>query len=428
MLKNNKGETLQQHFLCHKAGTRQDRGLSMEERMRESKLETRCGCEAKVKMHVHSVTGHWYVTHFTDQHNHQVLGEQFCGMLPTHKTMSEVDVVQMNNFRKVGIGGASHIFGSFANQTGGYEKVGFSRKDIYNQISRQHKRHCSDAQAALRYLQQLGSKDPMMFVRYTIDREGRLEHLFWCDGVSQLNYKVYGDVLAFDPTYGKNKYLLPLVVFSGVNKHNLSIIFAAVVVGNETDETYVWLLQQFLTAMKDRKPNAVITDGDNAMRNAIRRVFPDAHHRLCVWHRLHNVTSNIGKPEFTADFQKCMLTEYDVGKFRSKWLEMVSKFGIEDNPWIISMYKKRSMWATAHIRGKFFTGFRTTSRCEGLHSELGKFVHSRYNLREFLEQYNRCLNHMRFKELEDDFGSIHGEPVLQTRLPLIERSTAHVGQ
>ncbi|KAJ1403212.1 Zinc finger, SWIM-type [Sesbania bispinosa] len=34
------------------------------------------------------------------------------------------------------------------------------------------------------------------------------------------------------------------------------------------------------------------------------------------------------------------------------------------------------MWATTHLRGKFFGGFRTTSRCEGLHSELGKFVNA----------------------------------------------------
>lgn len=27
------------------------------------------------------------------------------------------------------------------------------------------------------------------------------------------------------------------------------------------------------------------------------------------------------------------------------------------------------MWATAHIRRKFFAGFKITSRCEGLHSE-----------------------------------------------------------
>jgi len=28
---------------------------------------------------------------------------------------------------------------------------------------------------------------------------------FWCDDTSQLDYEVFGDVLAFDATYGKKK-------------------------------------------------------------------------------------------------------------------------------------------------------------------------------------------------------------------------------
>ena len=30
----------------------------------------------------------------------------------------------------------------------------------------------------------MGKKDPLMFVRYTVDEERRLQHLFWCDGES----------------------------------------------------------------------------------------------------------------------------------------------------------------------------------------------------------------------------------------------------
>jgi len=33
----------------------------------------------------------------------------------------------------------------------------------------------------------------------------------------------------------------------------------------------------------------------------------------------------------------------------------------------------------------------------------------------------RCLNYMRFSEIEANFGSVHGEPVLETSLPLTER-------
>jgi len=43
------------------------------------------------------------------------------------------------------------------------------------------------------------------------------------------------------------------------------------------------------------------------------------------------------------------------------------------------------MWASAHIRGKFFIGFRTTSRYEGLHSVIGKYVSKGYNLVEFIQ-------------------------------------------
>ncbi|KAJ1388494.1 hypothetical protein SESBI_39070 [Sesbania bispinosa] len=137
---------------------------------------------------------------------------------------------------------------------------------------------------------------------------------------------------------------------------------------------------------------------------------------------MRNATSNIKNADFTKGFEDCMLGYYDVGTFRNKWLELVAKFGLEENPWVAALYEKRSMWETAYLWGKFFAGFRTTSRCEGLHSELGKFVNSRYNLSDFLQHFQRCLNHMRFKEKEDDYTSIHEEPVIQTQFEALERS------
>lgn len=135
-------------------------------------------------------------------------------------------------------------------------------------------------------------------------------------------------------TYRKNKYLCPLVVFSGVNNHNMSIVFAAAIVGNECEAIYVWLLKQFLEAMGGKYPVSVITDGGMAMRNVIRVVFPNSHHRLCVWHLIRNATCNVKNPKFVSKFkQNCVKDLYD----------------------------KRMMWATAHIRGNFFAGFRTTS-------------------------------------------------------------------
>ncbi|KAJ1399345.1 Zinc finger, PMZ-type [Sesbania bispinosa] len=217
------------------------------------------------------------------------------------------------------------VLRAFSSQSGGYEKVGFKKKDIHNQILRQRKLQSCDAAKAIRFLREFMKEDRMI----------------------QLNYQIYGDLLAFDATYKKNKYLLPLVVFSGVNNHDRACVFVAAVIANEFEETYIWLLKKFSTVMKSKEPSVVITDGDLAMKNAIKKL------------------------------KRCMMSEYDVGTFQRKWTEMVTRFELQDNPWVQAMYEKKRMCAAAYMRRQFFAGFRTTSRCEDLHSELGSVILSK---------------------------------------------------
>ncbi|RYR25190.1 hypothetical protein Ahy_B02g058844 [Arachis hypogaea] len=72
----------------------------------------------------------------------------------------------------------------------------------------------------------------------------------------------------------------------------------------------------------------------------------------------------------------------------------------------------RNMWVTTHIRGHFFGGFRTNSRCEGLHSMLGKFIHAQHNLRNFFEQFMRCISQRRSGKAHSDMLSMVGDVVL----------------
>jgi hypothetical protein len=45
-------------------------------------------------------------------------------MLPAHRKMSDYDIWRMYNMREAGMK-TSHIYGLFATEAGGYEKVGF---------------------------------------------------------------------------------------------------------------------------------------------------------------------------------------------------------------------------------------------------------------------------------------------------------------
>ncbi|MCI18556.1 protein FAR1-RELATED SEQUENCE 5-like, partial [Trifolium medium] len=102
--------------------------------------------------------------------------------------------------------------------------------------------------------------------------------------------------------------------------------------------------------MGGKSPKSVITDGDFAMRNAIKTVFPNAHHRLCAWHLIRNATSNVKDIQFVSRFKQCMLGDFDVAEFECRWTKLVADFELEENSWVSDLYEKRKMWATAHIR------------------------------------------------------------------------------
>ncbi|KAJ1432606.1 MULE transposase domain [Sesbania bispinosa] len=336
---------------------------------------------------------------------HKLLEAIHTGMLPAHRKMTDVDIMQLNSLRKIGIS-APHIFGSFASQSGGFHHIRFSKRDMYNEIGRQRKMQSPYVKGAFQYLRHMASNNGPVYWSHTLDSEGRLMRLFWCDGHSQVDYKVFGDVLAFDATYKKNKYHFPLVVFSCINHHNQATIFASGIIAEETEGTYVWLLEQLMVVMKGKAPISLITDGDMAARNVIKRVFPNAHHRLCAWHLLRNANSNVKNPRFLAMLKKCMLGDYEIYEFQRRWNRMIVECRLEENTWVKELYEKKTMWASSYIRGKFFAGIRTTSRCEGLHAQLARFIYSCNTLVDFLQNFHHYVEALRYKEIEADYATL----------------------
>lgn len=64
--------------------------------------------------------------------------------------------------RVVGIS-TPQIYGATTYQCGGYDKLTYRKKDVYNQAGRQWKLRNDDAKSALQFLSGLEAKDPLMF-------------------------------------------------------------------------------------------------------------------------------------------------------------------------------------------------------------------------------------------------------------------------
>ncbi|KAF7130425.1 hypothetical protein RHSIM_Rhsim10G0158300 [Rhododendron simsii] len=200
-------------------------------------------------------------------------------------------------------------------------------------------------------------------------------------------YATLRDVLVFDTTYRTNAYKKPFVILAGVSNQFMTTIFGCALLSKETEETYNWALEMFMEAMDGKCPISVVTDGDLAMRKAISNIFPDARHRLCMWHLERNAAKNVQKPGFVSDFTHLMLMECEVEEFDSLWADIVSHYGLETNAWVLEMYRDRARWAEAYLIGHFFAGMRSTQRCE---EQNGAEVYTQYIFRLFQDEIQRA--------------------------------------
>ncbi|XP_072058266.1 protein FAR1-RELATED SEQUENCE 12-like [Arachis hypogaea] len=85
----------------------------------------------------------------------------------------------------------------------------------------------------------------------------------------------------------------------------------------------------------------------------------------------------------------------EIDEFKAHWEAMLNECGVREVKWVKDLYTKKHAWVTAYIRGRFFAGIWTTSRCESLHAKLGRFVESR-----FWDSLKRCVR-VRICELND---------------------------
>ncbi|CAN0906442.1 hypothetical protein LINGRAHAP2_LOCUS24255 [Linum grandiflorum] len=71
--------------------------------------------------------------------------------------------------------------------------------------------------------------------------------------------------------------------------------------------------------MGGKKPKVVVTDGDLAMLNAIKEVFPEVVNRRCTWHIRKNLKSLHFNKELIDDWYQFVYRNYDETVLKEKW-------------------------------------------------------------------------------------------------------------
>nr|GEZ77333.1 hypothetical protein [Tanacetum cinerariifolium] len=99
-------------------------------------------------------------------------------------------------------------------------------------------------------------------------------------------------------------YQMIFVPFTGIDHHQKYVTFVAGLLSDETFESYTWILTDFKQT-HGKAPLLAVTDQDTALRKAIEYVFPESHHRLCMWHITQKLPGKVcGDVENDSEFKK----------------------------------------------------------------------------------------------------------------------------
>ncbi|XP_073137554.1 protein FAR1-RELATED SEQUENCE 5-like [Henckelia pumila] len=231
-----------------------------------------------------------------------------------------------------------------------YENMTFIEKDCGNFIDKVRRLRLGkeDATAIHIYFEKNNNQSPGFYFSIDYDEDGRLKNIFWADKRCRLAYKEFGDVVTFDTTYLTNNYDMPFSPFLGVNNHGQSTLLGCGLIAGEDTDTFVWLFQTCLDCMENQPP-----------KESCLKSLGITKKKDSIFKDIHNYVYESLNPE----------------EFVQSWFATGDKYNLHEND------------------------------CESMNAFFDGYVHSKTNLTQFVEQYERALSSKLEKEFQADFHS-----------------------
>ncbi|KAL4614081.1 hypothetical protein ACB092_07G029500 [Castanea dentata] len=384
-------------------------------------IRKECGCEARLVIVLNRDSKTYVVNEFIAEHNHYLHLASTVHMMPSQQNVAATHAIEID---------LAYESGLRLKQS--YELLS-KQQDHKNYLRTKRQRDMEHGEAASlgRYFSRQLKENLSYYFATQLDYEELITNIFWANARIIIDYSHFGDVIMFDTTYSTNRDARPLGVFLGLNHHRKIVVFGGALLYDETVESFVWLFETFLEAMSEKKPITIFTDQDAAMPAAIKVVMPKTYHAFCSWHMWQNGEKHVGhllknESQFNDDFLACIY-EYDgEDEFLTAWNEMLDKYDVREDKWLIDLFKLKEKWAQAYVKRTFTVGMKTTQLSESFNVDLKDCLRTDLNIVEFFTHFERVVNQKRDKELEAEYNSRHKFLRLKLKSPPMLNQVATV--
>lgn len=216
-------------------------------------------CPALLRLH-RTDDCRWYVRFHRAEHNHPIsesYAEKLCWNSHGKIDQYSMDMIRYLRDNNVTLTKVNQIMGSIIGPTG---EAPWSKNSISNLCKRIAKeQRAFDVKKTLEVFKDLKKQDLGFQCSFEYDRKNKIKTMMWCSGKSRSQYACFGDMVTFDTTYCTNIYKMPFGIFVGVNNHFQSIIFAGVLMTDETADSFEWVFNEFVVLMGGKRPQTILT-------------------------------------------------------------------------------------------------------------------------------------------------------------------------
>ncbi|CAB4400644.1 unnamed protein product [Rhizophagus irregularis] len=369
-----------QEYVCWKFGINQTKKVEDINTHRDT-ISGKTNCPWHVNFYFGKRASAIKLTQLSDYHNHQCNSE-IIDLAPKNLKLPHAILSKIEHYTVSGHLGAGQQYDLLTKE---FPEHHIKKKNLYNAISkfrgvRIHNEF--DAAEMLLYLLKQHDIDQDYIVIPRLEGpNNELTGLFWMTSQQHNDlWPKYHDVIIHDNTAKTNRYDMALSLFVCIDNNFKTRIVGQALIKYETQAAYEWIFQCMLESVDNVSPKVIFTDGDPAVIAAIRVIYPQTQHLLCIYHIVENVKKKAKSKlhgdsvkKFVEDFYH-MRNSYSQEEFELRYQNMLIRYEPCHSYLENKLYPNRAAWARYSITKIFTAGVESTQRVESINGVLKKHV------------------------------------------------------
>lgn len=208
------------------------------------------------------------------------------------------------------------------------------------------------------FCEKLVETNPGSVAKLLINDDKRFERLFVSFHASLHGFQNGCRPLLFlDATSLKSKYQEILLIATAVDGNEGFFPVAFAIVDVETDDNWLWFLEQLKSAISTLQPMTFVSDREKGLKKSVLEVFENAHHGYSIYYLMENFKKNLKGP-FHGDGRGSLPINFLAATHAirldgfKKSTEQIKRVSSKAYNWVMQI--EPECWATVSFEGEHY--------------------------------------------------------------------------